>query len=274
MPGRPMELDVRRGTMFRRMRELAGLNQKTAGDAIGKSQSWMHRLESGKQKAQENDLRTLIELYRPSPEVREELERLTTLAVAGAPHGVSPNPAFMTMRKECREADEILLLQSERIAMELQSDQYTLLQYEKAGDRFSQEDLLLDKRKRELVITGEDPPLYRVILAQSSLERMPGGSASVKKQQSEHLLGLIEACPRLSLQVLPNDADLAYLDGDMTILKFADKRRNMVYIPYGLDGCLLKDKEKIDERESYWRTVQLAALNKEDSRKFIHHLAH
>jgi transcriptional regulator with XRE-family HTH domain len=251
-------------------REAAGLTQEEAGRRLGKSQPWMHRIEAGTRKVQAADMRELLELYDPAQELRDRLELLTT--PGAAPAGFSPNVAFLEMKRRAPEAVEILLLQSERLAMELQADQYTLLQYQKAGDPISQDDLLVEKRARERVITGDNPPYYRAILSESSLWRMPGGSAALIKQQAEHLLMLIETYPRFSLQVLHKEADIPFMDADLTVLKFERRSKNMVYIPYGLDGRLLKDKEKVEERENYWSDVQGAALDVEKSRKFIHEL--
>ena len=47
----------------------------------------------------------------------------------------------------------------------------------------------------------------------------------------------------------------------------------MAYVPYGLDGRLIKDRHGVDERETYWSAAQRAALSEEDSRKLIHELA-
>ena len=265
--------DARLGAVLKKAREAAGQTQTRAGHEIDRSQAKIHRIESGIERVSPTELRGLVDFYDPSAELREHIENLTTPAAAGAPDGASPNRYFMAMRSAERSATEILSLQSERIPMQLQASQYTLLQYELAGDPTSKTDLLREKQDRERVFTCDDPPIFRAILAESSLLRMPGGRRSLVRQQAEHLLSLIETYPRFSLQVLHNGADLPFLDADLTVLKFAGKQKNMVYIPFGLDGRLIRDKQQVDERESYWHEVREAALDVEESKKFIHDLS-
>jgi len=264
--------DARLGAVLKEAREAAGFTQTRAGEKIKRSQAKVHRIESGIERVSPTELRGLVDLYAPSPELMARIEGQTTPATAGAPDGASPNRYFMAMRRAEQAAVEILSLQSERIPMQLQASQYTLLQYELAGDPTSKTDLLREKQDRERVFTCDNPPIFRAILAESSLRRMPGGRSALVPQQAEHLLSLIDANPRFSLQVLHNGADLPFLDADLTVLKFAGKEKNMVYIPFGLDGRLIRDKQQVDERESYWRKVQAAALSVEESKKFIHEL--
>lgn len=265
--------DVDLGAALKVAREAAGLTQTQVGDTIGRSQAKIYRIESGKEKVTPRDLRALLKLYKPSDELRDRIESLTVPAPAGAPDGTSPNRYFMEMRRVERTATEILLWQSERIAMPLQTDQYTLLQHELAQDRTSPADLLREKRDRERVLTDDDPPRFHAVLAESSLERMPGGQESLIREQALHLLTLMETCPRFTLQVLHKRAPVAYVDADLTLLKFAGKHKNMVYVAYGADGKLLKEKQQVDEREAYWKTVQRAALDVDMTKKYLDELS-
>lgn len=273
VPSRATVRDVELGAALKVAREAADRTQKQAGDEIGRSQAKIHRIESGREKVTPSDLRALINLYDPSADLRERIEALTVPPSAGSMDGTSPNRYFMEMRALERQAKEILLWQSERIAMPLQADQYTLLQHELAGDDTSPTDLLREKRDRERVITDENGPHFRAVLAESSLERMPGGRETLVRQQAQHLLHLIDNHPRFTLQILHKRADLPYVDSDLTLLKFAGRQKNMVYVAYGADGRLLKEKQQVDEREDYWKTVQRAALDVEKSREHIYDLS-
>jgi transcriptional regulator with XRE-family HTH domain len=265
--------DVDLGAALKVAREAAELTQTQAGDKIGRSQAKIHRIESGREKVTPTDLQALLRLYAPSADLRERIDALTVPTPAGAPEDTSPNRYFMEMRKVERTASEILLWQSERIAMPLQTDQYTLLQHELAGDRTSPTDLLREKRDRERIITDDDPPRFHAVLAESSLERMPGGRETLVKEQALHLLELVDTYPRFTLQVLHKRAEVAYVDADLTLLKFEGRLKNMVYVAYGADGRLLKEKQQVDEREAYWHTVQRAALSVEKTRQYLYDLA-
>lgn len=273
MPSRATVRDVELGAALKVAREAAGLTQAQTGRKIGRSQAKIYRIESGREKVTPTDLDALVKLYKPSDELRDRIEALTVPAPAGAPDDTSPNRYFMAMRKVERAASEILLWQSERITMPLQTDQYTLLQHELAKDKATPTELLREKRDRERIFNDHNPPRFHAVLAESSLERMPGGREPLIKEQALHFLKLIEKYPQFTLQVLHKRANLAYVDADLTLLKFADKHKDMVYVAYGVDGKLLKEKQQVDEREAYWKTVQRAALDVEMTKKYLHDLA-
>jgi transcriptional regulator with XRE-family HTH domain len=273
MVGRPTERDKRRGAALRQARAGTDLTQGNVAKRLGVSQSTIARIEAGERAPSPEELLTLIDLYDPPQSLRDVIEGLATLADSPALADLSPNHYFLKMVRELEFATEVLTFHSERLPMQLQSQQYALLQYRLMGRCIGEIDVLRSRKQRRRILTRDNPPHYHALLSESSLRRAPGGSESVVRQQAQHLLGLLEEYPRFSLQIMHNSARIAYVETDFTLLRMPRGRADMVYVPFGLDGRLIKEKRRIDEWERYWYVARHAALGEDESKKFVHELA-
>lgn len=271
--GRATERNKQLGGALRQARKAAGFNQDAAAKELEYSQPTINRIESGSRVPTPAELKVLVTFYNPAQDLRDEIEWLATLPDVPGLGGMSPNENFVKMLQAAESALEIFTFHSERTPMPLQSDQYALLQYELVEASINKVTVLRAWEDRRRIITGDSPPRYRAILAQSSLLRMPDGRTGLIKQQAQYILNLIDNYPRFTLQILHPEAKLAYVDTDFTALRMPGKQKDLVYIPYGLDGTLLKDKWQVDERLRYWHHAQRAALSEDNSRKLIHDLA-
>jgi transcriptional regulator with XRE-family HTH domain len=249
-------------------RKAASLTQAGVGELMKRSQTWVSRIEDGTRQASPNELEELLKLYRPADDLCTQIEALRTPPPAGGGDGSRLDPKFLKFKELELAASEVRVLTSERMPMNLQAEQYLLLQYRLAGNSSSQADLLAEHRRRQRVFTRENAAPYHVILAESALYRMPGGRLNLVAEQAAYLLELVDRFPQLRLQVLRFDADLPFLDADLVILTFADQRERKVFVPFGTSVSSLKDS-----RASYWCRAQQAALDEDLTRKFIHNLA-
>jgi transcriptional regulator with XRE-family HTH domain len=268
--GRPTVRNKQLGTDLRKARRHAGITQGQAAAALNLSQPTIARIEAGTRAPTPEDLQAFLNLYDPPQQLRDAIDGSATLTDTP---GLSPNSYFVEMVRAIETADEIFTFHSERTPMQLQSQQYALLQHRLADNCFGETDVLRSREQRLRIFTRENPPRYHALLTESSLYRTPGGSLVVVKQQAQYLLRLLEQYPRFSLQIVHTYAKLAYIDTDFTLLRMPSGEPDMVYVPYGLDGRLIKDKRGVDEREKYWSAAQHAALSEDESRKLIHELA-
>src|SRR5262249_22109182 len=149
---------------------------------------------------------------------------------------------FLELQELEPEAEEVLIFNSERLPMSLQSEQYMLLQYNIAGYTDSLRDLLAERRKRQSVFTEGGPARYKVILAESALYRMPGGNINLIEDQASYLLDLIDAYQGLQLQVLRFNAKLAYVDTDQIILRLPGDTTKIA-VPHGTTVRMLTGAE-------------------------------
>lgn len=273
MAGRPTERDQQRGAALRQAREDAGLTQQETAARLKSSQPTIARIESGSRQPSPDELRAMIDIYSPAPPLQNKIDGYTTIADAPTTAGMSLNSHLVEAQRAIEMADKILTLHSERTPVQLQSEQYSLLQHHLANSGVGETDVLRSREQRCRIFTRENPPRYLALLSESSLRRVPGGSATVIKQQAQYLLNLLGSYPHFSLQILHFQAELAYVDTDFTLLKMPRGKPDMVYAPYGLDGRLIKDRNAVTERETYWYEAQRAALNEEDSKKYLHELA-
>ncbi|OLF05082.1 hypothetical protein BLA60_37505 [Actinophytocola xinjiangensis] len=272
MAFQPTQRDLDLGVALKAARTAAGLNQEEVADRLGISQAKVSRFETARQEIPRDRLEELLDLYQPEPELRGHLDSMATPPdVDDADDHASPNRDFMAMKQAEKDALEIRSAYGEGIPRQLQADQYMLVQSAKAGIVTSEARLLAEKRQRERLLSRERPPRYFQLLSESSLYRIPGGTLELRQEQARHLLTLVEKYPQLSVQVVTFDADLAHFN-NMTVLKFADARKNVVYLPNDRYGKLHR-QPTADTFETQWEKMRRVALDEEDSKKFIHDIA-
>jgi len=228
-------------------------------------------VENGGRVLPQKDLHTLLEHYAPSAKLRRRIEHLTRLAGGSVEPGL--NPKFDDMVSASEAAEAIYTFHSERIPMTLQCERYALKQYLMYDPSTQPATVLRLRTRRTRIFTQARPPGYHAIMTMSSLLRMPGGQLDLVKEQARHLLHLLDATPSLTLRVLDFAAPIPFVDSDFTLLVMPNRRDDMVYVPFGLDGHTIKDKAKIDERVAYWRQAEQAALTEDETRDLLRSLA-
>lgn len=271
MAFQPTQRDLDLGAALKSARAGAGLNQEEVGERLGISQAKVSRFETARQEIPRHRLEELLDLYQPAPELRVEIESLAMPPDVDDADDASPNRDFMAMKQAEKDALEIRSAYGEGIPRQLQADQYMLVQSAKAGIATSEARLLAEKRQRERLLSRDRPPRYYQLLSESSLYRVPGGTLGLRQEQARHLLFLIDEYPQLSLQVVTFDADLAHFN-NMTVLKFSDRRKNLVYLPNDRYGKLHR-QPTADRFEAQWEKMRRVALPEEESKKFIHDIA-
>jgi transcriptional regulator with XRE-family HTH domain len=265
------EGDKRRGDALRAARKAAGSKQREVAKHVQRCQAWVSRIEQGIVRPTPNELELLLELYTPADDLRMTIQTLCTPAPAGPERNSRFDPKFLKFRNLELTAEEVFALTSERLPMGLQSDQYLLNQYKIAGHTDSARELLAERRRRQEVFTEGGPGRYKVIIAESALYRMPGGNTDLIEDQASYLLTLIDTYPGLHLQVLRFSANLAYVDADQIILRLPGDSTKIA-VPYGATVRMLTGTEATDCMD-YWRSASKAALDVDNSRKFIHLVA-
>ena len=253
--------------MLRGARLAAGFaSQAKVVKKTGSSQPTLSRIESGLRIPDEAELGELLALYKL--EGNEEIEALAVRA-REATGGLDPD--FILVRKREKKADRVRKFCSERIPTALQSGPYILAQHELADVPYNLNDVVNDYVTLAEDLKREEGPVVEVIVSVSAFLRMPGGSATIAKEQAIHLLTLLDAAPRLSLRVLMFDANVAFIDTDFIIVNGGGP--DLIYAQSGRDGFLIKDKNKIQERERYWDLVSASALSIDETRAILRKLA-
>ncbi len=274
MPKKATEGELRFGTALADARRTAGFTQTQAGNALNWSQSKIQKIESAAQRVIDQDVDRLLNLYKADEETRRAISELRTPAAPGAPAGTTPSRQFLELKELERRPDcvEVLAAHREGLPVPLQCDPYILDQYELAGGELDRTRILEERNTRRTIFSRENPPHYRVVLSESSLLRVPGGSVT-RQEQAKYLLTSIDDYPHLSVRILPFEAQIAHMTTDLTLLRFASSAP-IAYVPIWHYGKLFKEKADIAEFEAYWTTLNEASLSEEASRKYLNDLAH
>jgi hypothetical protein len=134
---------------------------------------------------------------------------------------------------------------------------------------------LMERRQaRTQIFTTECPPRYRVILSESSLLRLPGGrQPDLEVDQIEHLLNLINDHDGLELHLLPFTAKSTFVGSDFVVAQFDGEMPDFAYLEYPGGATLVKPRKNLAALVKHWNELHEAALNRDDSIKFLHQLA-
>lgn len=221
------------GRELRHAREAAGFTQKQVASRLRCGQAKIAKLEVELAEIRRDELETLMHFY-DLPEAKRTQLRQAHLnsdiprATANLP---KRSKAYQTLVDLEGEASEILSWHSERIPGPLQSEAYMLTQFNlnKPGNSSAVTQWLRERKARNSLFTTEPAPCYRVILSESSLLRIPGGSdRELALDELDHLVALMTNYPQLDLRLLTFDAKIAAAVSDFTVLKFRESTPNYI----------------------------------------------
>lgn len=278
MSGDPVadEATLRRSELLARLRAArlaAGMTQTRVAAALDCSQGKINKIETGVSNIQPDDLNALLRLYNVPESERNEIKSLTALVGPAVPGRPRFSPAYLELLERERTAVEIRALHSERIPRLLQCERYLLTQFRHAGDSTDPTTLLFTQAERAKIFSQDNPPRYRVVLAESALHRQPGGrTPSMAIDQAKHLIDLGKSHPRVSIQILTYGAELPFLEPDFTVLKFGGRARDVAYAEHIATEIVFHRAKALRHVVAYWDQVHRAALNVDDSQAFLHDL--
>lgn len=265
----------RLGRLLRRARDAAQLTQEVVAVKLGCGQAKINKIETTLVAIGLPELEKLIELYDVPAAEAAELRALAELDQQDGPARTKFSPAvaaYDALSEVEPEAREIRCWHSERLPVPLQSEMYRLKQHEPLIENDDVTWVLREREARTKVFTVANAPLYRVILSESSLHRMPGGrTTQMVVDQSGHLLTLMDEHDRLELRILPFDADIPYVDSDFQHLMFPDGSSHceFVYIEYPGGSRKIRNTHELDQCREHWTALSAAALDVNDTREFL-----
>jgi transcriptional regulator with XRE-family HTH domain len=257
------------------LRETSGLTIEEAGAAIGRSDSTISRIETGKRDVQLIELKGLLEAYEAPVETRKILLDI---------HSASPEAAWWTNFDLPPNLDTYVGLEGEAATLRVYAlgSVHSLLRTEDSarailrGDSPSApageiETLLAFHMQRQQVLTREPTPLdLIVVLDEACLWRHVGG-LDCQREQLKHLIQQAEEVPNITLQVLPYSKGAhSALNGAFTILDFPDPTEPAVVYVDSPGGNLYlqkaKDTRRFDQTHSRLRGL---ALDETESVRFM-----
>ncbi|WP_181794629.1 helix-turn-helix transcriptional regulator [Streptomyces sp. WELS2] len=259
--GRSQEPRARFAEELRRLRTERGLSLRDLAKAVGWDASQFSKMESG-QTLGGPEIVQALDQYYGTPGL---LVTLWELAVADPTQFKEQYRRYMML-----EAEAVSLWQYSVSAPPglLQTAGYAREALTAGGIKGEELDRQVEARvRRGLVLEGEDPPVFRVILSEAVL-RTPLADAQRWREQLEHLSEAAERT-NITVQVLPFSAGLhGLMNTDTMFLRLLDGR-TVAYAENDVRGELIEEASKVERLMRTYDAVRDLALSSARSRKFI-----
>lgn len=223
----------RLGMRLRELRESLDMTGDQAGRAIGRSASWISRIEAGTTILQPRDLRLLLDAY--GIRGRAEREEFEELIEPGRQHGWwSPYgipPALGQLIGFEESASRIEAFQNNVIYGLLQTEAYARAIFRASVMNFSEreiEDRVTVRMRRQQVLQRDPHLRLTVILDQAVLNHVIGGPEVMASQLSH--LARIANPPDLQILVIPYERAVSTPSNTpFNILRFSEAELTVVY---------------------------------------------
>ena len=260
----------RLGNELRRLREAANLTIEVVAAHLYCSTSTVSRIEKARVRVTISVVRDMLELYGVTNQQREALVQLAREAQEKEDwwHAYGDVPDVRTYVSFEAAAAFIQGYESLLIPGLLQIEEYArvILTIFFPNLRVQEIERHVELRMtRQLVLTGNDPPVLRVMLDEAALRRLLGMGKLVRKQ----LRHLIEATdlPNVTFQVLPFTAGAhGGMISPFVVLTFSDPTDPQVVIIEQPTGDLYIDRNKeVHRYRALFEHLQALALTPEQS---------
>jgi transcriptional regulator with XRE-family HTH domain len=243
----PTVLRIGLGSTLRRLREQAGIDRETAGDAIRASVAKISRLELGRVGFKIRDVGDLLTLYGVlDPTRREEFLDLARRAnEPGWWHRYADllPTWFETYLGLEQAASVIRTFELQFVPGLLQTPDYARAVTRLGHTRAEEIERRVELRMhRQDLLAQEAPPMLWAVVDESALRRSVCDDPVVLRDQLDHLLEM-NAMPHVSLQFVPlSHGGHAAAGGSFTILRFAQPDLPDVVYLEQLTSALYLDK--------------------------------
>jgi transcriptional regulator with XRE-family HTH domain len=263
---------------MRRLREAAGLDRPTAADRIGKANTVVAHIETGRNLPAPSDVEVLLNLYGV-PERVPFFRDLIRTAKRGKDWWIGFTDAvpewFELYLGLESAAARISSYDAQWVPGLFQTRVYAEAIY-RAGERWRSEEEIAAKVEvrmgRQAVLSRpDDPPHVWCVLDEAVLHRAVGGPA-VMRGQLEHLLDLADR-PNIDLQVLAADSGAhAGAEGTFTILEYPAEfggDPGTAYVETRQQGVYYEQPAQVTDYRRVFERLQQQAERVDRSRDLI-----
>ena len=266
---------------LRKAREEKRLTQGQVADALFWSLSKVQRIEAGDVTISATDVLALVRVYDIADSAR--VEELISDARSARRRGWWDEPRF----REHLTAGTMELLQFESQASMIRFFSLTMVPGiiqtrdlaatvldELSLYGLAPEDRLVRlevrMRRREQVFERPDPPLYRLLIDESVLQREIGGHR-ITADQFQDVLGFVRK-GALELRVMPFSAStpaLTLMGGAFMVLELDDEDNAVLYREVGLEDGLVHASQEVDRYRRLFDQLWANALDEEASQRLV-----
>ncbi|SFD58788.1 helix-turn-helix domain-containing protein [Streptomyces aidingensis] len=227
-------------TTLRCLREARGLSQEALAKAIGYPQSYIQRVEAGKQNPSDALAAKLDEFFGTGKLFRD-LQRM---------HRSGLMKAFtLDFLEQEPKALRVQVFTSGMIPGILQMEKYAREVLRCTLPDLSPEEIedLVDMRmQRKVALEQDDPPRYWAIMDEAALRR-PVGTAEEMVRQLSYVIDTVARKPRLTLQVLPFSSGVHPMMGGTLLLHTNREGKTAAVVESFRTGEPMESPEKVAE---------------------------
>lgn len=253
---------VELGELLRSARETADLNPGVVEKRLRWYVGKMSRVERGQRVPVAAEIDMLADMYKLSASERETVHLLADAArKRESPSRVADfAQSYVTME---RAASEVRYYDAELIYGLLQTPDYARAVLALSRSQHVEE-RVTDRVARQSILTGEHPPIVRVVLSEAVLHRLVGGE-HVLLEQLRHLLD-VAAMPNVHIRLLPFAVGSHRALGvGFTHLRLTTPAITRVYIEGLTDATYIADPDETAVYEQDHEELWSMALDEQDS---------
>lgn len=271
----PTPRSARLGREFRSLRERKGWTMEQAAAALGRSQSWLSRVESGLIKLRPGDAALLLMTYGVALEAdpaKAMIATARTVGEAGWWQGFDTlSLPYMTYIGFEREATEIRNYEPTLIPGLLQTRDYAeaiaRIGLETDPEHVQQRVDAKMKRQQE-VFAREHPPWVHAVVSEAALLCEVGGRA-VLAEQLRHVVELAQL-PYINVQVLRFAAGAHLAErGGFAILCFGGGDPDLGHIETTTGSLFLEATKDVNRLTAVFDDVVMRSMSPAESVQFI-----
>lgn len=268
------------GLTLRRLRDEAGKPQQVAADLLGKTRTRIVQLEDGTATISRDELIKLLDCYAVTAAERGTVLELGAQARKRQKRRVYVDQlpdAYRRFADLEASASEINWFETGIIPGLLQSPSYLrAIVAEGEGvwwdenDTEGQDRLAYRIERQARLLESGQRRILRFVLTEDAL-RANLGSPDVMREQTDHLLALLDAHPDLTIRVLRNDAHPNPVrGGGLWIFGFGDRAAPVAYSPATGGPSTYTDHEADTSRmlQAFYRVWE-QSLSRGESRRVI-----
>jgi transcriptional regulator with XRE-family HTH domain len=259
------------GALLRALRIEAGMTVEQVADRLLVSGSKVSRLETGQRGASQRDIRDLCDLYGVTdPTRREHLDALAREGRGQAwwqPYDL-PYATYVGLEAE---ATSICDFEPGVVPGLLQTPDYVRAVHEQVMPSLSGaviEQRIEERRRRQLILSQENPPVLWAVIDESVMHRVVGGPM-VMSAQLDHVLKM-SALPSVTIQVIPFTAGAhPALDSTFILLDFAPPLSGVVYAEGLVGHMYLERAQDVQRYRQVFERLREASLSPQKSVELI-----
>lgn len=254
-------------------RQRSNLTQVEAAQRVGISKSQLSRIEAAKERASDEDVSKLLQLYGLDIDRHPAILQLNKDAWQRGwwtAYGDAFNGSFYMLEDQ---APEIRTYETLLVPGLLQTPDYAraILRARPDVDEDDLDRLVARRMARKAVLTRSHPPAFSTVINEAALRQVIDGDTELLRKQCSEIWTVASERENVTVQILPFTAGLAAgLLGSFTLFNFPDDHGlDVAYSEDPLGEWYAESNEQLTGLRVAFEDVSRVALTPEDSLRWL-----